>query len=417
MDHEIATTVYDVEAVRQDFPILHQEHSPGKPLVFLDNAASSQRPSAVIDAMSRYYATTHANVHRGIHKLSEEATAAYEQARAKVVAFINAVSVKEVIFTRGTTESINLVANSWGRSQLTAGDVVLTTQMEHHANIVPWQIMAQQVGFQVRYVPLLDNGTLDMEAYRTILKEEPVRLVAIVHASNVAGTVNPIAEMIPLAHDAGAVVLVDGAQSVPHISLDVQALDIDFLAFSGHKMIGPTGIGVLYGKEALLEAMPPWMGGGEMIDRVTLEGSTWNELPYKFEAGTPSIAEAIGLGAAVDYLTALGMDRIHAHQNAITAYAMAQLSEISGMRIIGPEAGQRGGLVAFNVDGLHAHDLAQMLDAEGVAVRSGHHCAQPLHDRFGVSGTARASFYLYNRFDEVDVLVSAIRHIQKLFGL
>lgn len=409
------TFPYDIEAVRADFPILHQEHSPGIPLVFLDNAASSQRPNQVIDAMSDYYRGYHANVHRGIHKLSEAATAAYEGARLKVQKFINAAHHEEVIFTRGTTEGVNLVAYTWGRANLKPGDVVVTTQMEHHANIVPWQILSEQIGFTLRFVPVTDNGTLDMDEYDRLLRDEPVKMVAVVHSSNVLGTVNPVEEMTRKAHEAGALILVDGAQSAPHMPIDVQGLDVDFFTFSGHKMIAPTGIGILYGKREHLEKMPPWLGGGDMINTVTLEGSTWNDLPYKFEAGTPSIAEAIGLSAAVDYLSALGMDKIHQQEQMITAYAMERLAEVPGVTIYGPETG-RGAVTAFSFDGFFPHDLAQLLDNDGVAVRSGHHCAQPLHDRFSIPATTRASYYLYNTPQEVDALIESLLKIKRLFG-
>lgn len=399
--------VYDVARLRADFPILAQEHSAGNPLVYLDNGASSQRPEAVIEAMNDYYRRYHANVHRGIHKLSELATTAYEQSRVKVQKFINAASEKEVIFTRGTTEAINLVVQAWGRVNLKSGDVVIATEMEHHANIVSWQILAAEKGFSIKYIPVLEDGTLDMATFDTWLKNEPVKMVAVMHASNVLGTINPIAEMARKAHDTGALILVDGAQSVPHMTIDVQVLDVDFFAFSGHKMCGPTGIGILYGKQAILEAMPPFMGGGDMIDRVTLAGSTWNELPYKFEAGTPSIAEAIGLGVAVDYLCDVGMDAIHDHEQELVNYAYEKIHQLDGVTVYGPA--ERGGIVAFNVAGMHAHDVAQVLDAEGIAVRSGHHCTQPLHDKLGIPATARASFYLYNTRDEIDHLTHALQ--------
>jgi cysteine desulfurase / selenocysteine lyase len=408
---------YDVEKIRADFPILHQERSPGVPLVYLDNAASSQKPLKVIEAIDDYYRRYNANVHRGIHMLSEAATEAYEAARVKIRKFINAPSKREVIFTRGTTESINLVANTWGRANLKAGDVVVSTQMEHHSNIVPWQILAAEKGFTIRYIPVIADGTLDLEALARFLRDEPVRLVTVMHVSNVLGTVNPIAEIARMAHEAGAIMLADGAQSVPHMPVDVQALGVDFFAFSGHKMCGPTGIGVLYGKRELLETMPPWMGGGDMISRVTLDGSSWNELPYKFEAGTPSIAEAIGLGFAVDYLTQVGIDDIHAHEQAITAYALDRLSEVPGVTLYGPEAAKKGAVAAFSMEGIHAHDVAQMLDVEGVAVRAGHHCAQPLHQCFGVQASARASFYLYNTPNEVDVLIEGLYKAKKAFAI
>ena len=407
---------YDIDRVRADFPVLQQMHHDDVPLIFLDNAASSQKPSMVIDAMQTYYETYHANVHRGIHKLSEQATEAYEQARKKMKAFINADNHREVLYTRGTTESINLVVQTWGRANLTEGDVVLSTVMEHHANIVPWQMLASEKGFQVKYIPVLDDGTLDMAAYRQLLADEPVKMVAVVHSSNVLGTVNPVQEMAQLAHSAGALILVDGAQSVPHMPVDVQALDCDFFAFSGHKMAGPTGIGILYGKRDLLEAMPPFLGGGDMISRVTLDGSSWNDLPYKFEAGTPSIAEGIGLGYAVDYLSALGMENVHQYERMITEYALARLADVQGVTVYGPQnPDQKGAVAAFTVDGIHAHDVAQMLDADGIAVRAGHHCAMPLHDRFNTHATARASFYIYNTFDEVDRLVDALEKAKTTF--
>lgn len=409
---------YDVAAVRADFPIIQTEHSPGLPLIYLDNAASSQKPASVIEGMDTYYRTYNANVHRGIHKLSEQATEAYEDARKKVRRFINAGNKREIIFTRGTTEAINLVAQTWGRANLRAGDVVLSTQMEHHANIVPWQMLAAEKGIRVLYVPITGDGLLDMDAFAHMLRDNPVRLVAVMHGSNVLGTINPISDIVAQAHAAGALTLIDGAQSVPHMPVDVQALDADFYVFSGHKMVGPTGIGILYGKRDLLEAMPPWMGGGDMIERVTFEGSTWNELPHKFEAGTPSIAEAIGLGLAVDYLSELGMDRVHAHEQALTAYALERLVEIPGLTLYGPQdATQRGAVMAFSLDRIHPHDLAQVLDAEGIAVRAGHHCAQPLHSLFSVGATTRASFYLYNQLAEIDALVEGLYNAKKRFTI
>ncbi len=411
------TLPYDVDAVRADFPILHQEHHAGVPLIYLDNAASSQKPLKVIEALNDYYRRYNANVHRGVHKLSEEATAAYEEARKKLRRFINASSRREIIFTRGTTESINLVAQTWGRANLKPGDVVLSSVMEHHSNIVPWQILAAEKGFTLRYIPVLDDGTLNMDAYADFLRNEPVKLVTVVHMSNVMGTINPVAKMARMAHEAGALILVDGAQSVPHLPVDVQALDVDFLAFSGHKMCGPTGVGVLYGKRDLLEAMPPWMGGGDMISQVRLEGSTWNELPYKFEAGTPNIAPAIGLGYAVDYLTELGMEKVRAHEEIIIDYALERLSEVPELTLYGPEAARKGAVATFTFANIHPHDLAQMLDAEGIAIRAGHHCAMPLHERFHLPATARASFYLYNMLSEVDALVEGLYKAKKAFTL
>ncbi|MCA9893136.1 MAG: cysteine desulfurase [Anaerolineae bacterium] len=407
------TYVYDVAAIREDFPILLQYHHDAVPLIYLDSAASSQKPYQVIEAIQHYYQTYNANVHRGIHKLSEEATQAYEGVRKKVRSFVNAGSRREIIFTRGTTEGTNLVAQTWGRNVLKPGDVILSTVMEHHANIVPWQLLSEQIGVRVMYIPILPNGTLDLAAYERILRENPVKLVTVAHVSNVLGTINPVAEMAAKAHDAGALILVDAAQSAPHLPLDVQAIDADFLVFSSHKMVGPTGIGVLYGKRDILEKMPPWMGGGDMIATVTLEGSTWNDLPYKFEAGTPSIAEAIGFGAAIDYLSAIGMDKIHAQEQQMTAYLLERLSEVPGVTVFGPEADKKSAVAAFVVEGAHAHDVAQLLDAEGIAVRAGHHCAMPLHTELGISATSRASFYLYNTYDEVDALIEALYTVQR----
>lgn len=410
-------TAYNLETIRADFPILSQQHHDQIPLVYLDNAATSQKPISVIEAMSDYYRRYNANVHRGIHKLSEEATAAYENARLKVKTFINAASKREIIFTRGTTESINLVAQTWGRANLKPHDVVLATVMEHHSNIVSWQLLAAEIGFEIRYVPVLDDGTLDLAFLDAALRSYPVKLVTFMHVSNVLGTVNPVEVIVQKAHEAGALVLVDGAQSTPHMPIDVQKLDVDFFAFSGHKMLGPTGSGILYGRRAILEAMPPWMGGGDMISSVKLSGSTWNDLPYKFEAGTPSIAEAIGLGLAIDYLSTIGMENVHQHEQAVIRYTLDKLSEVPHLTVFGPAAPLKGAVAAFVMEGIHAHDIAQILDSEGVAVRAGHHCAMPLHERLGVTASARASFYLYNRFDEVDRLVSALHKARKTFGL
>jgi cysteine desulfurase/selenocysteine lyase len=403
-----------VMALRQDFPILARTIGD-KPLAYLDNAASSQKPESVLRVMDDYYRSYNANVHRGVHTLSEEATAAYEQARLKVARFIHAPSEKQIVFTRGTTESINLVAHSWGRANLRPGDEVLITEMEHHSNIVPWQILAEQVGFTVRYIPLTDQGLLDLSTLDTLINER-TKLVSFVHASNVVGTVNPVATLVAAARSVGAKVLIDAAQSAPHMPLDVQAMGADFVAFSSHKMCGPTGIGVLYGKRDLLEAMPPWQGGGDMIREVKLTGCKWNTLPYKFEAGTPAIAEAIGLGAAVDYLSQVGMEWIHSHEQTLVRYAYERLSQIEGLHLIGPEPEHRGGLIAFTMDGIHPHDLAAILDREGVAVRAGHHCAQPVHDRLGIVASARASFYLYNTPAEVDQLTHALETATRIFA-
>ncbi len=409
-------TPLDVEAIREDFPILHQEIYPGVPLVYLDNAATSQKPTSVIEAMDDYYRRYNANVHRGVYKMSEDATEAYENGRKKIATLINAASTREVIFTRGTTESLNLVANTWGRVNLKPGDVVISTEMEHHSNIVPWQILAQQIGFEVLYIPITEDGMLDMEAFRGLL-DDRVRLVTVAHVSNVMGTINPVKEIIEAAHNMGALVAIDGAQSVPHMLVDVQALDCDFFAFSSHKMLGPTGVGILYGKRTHLEAMPPFLGGGDMIKRVELTGSQWNDLPWKFEAGTPAIAEAIGLGYAVDYLNQIGIEKIHQHEQALTAYALERLSEVPGVRVLGPaDPALKGGVAAMVLEDAHAHDVAAILDRAGVAVRAGHHCAMPLHQHYHIAATARASFYLYNTFDEIDHMIEALYTVKETFA-
>ena len=402
--------------IRKDFPILlRQVH--GKPLVYLDSTASSQKPVAVIEAMSTYYETTHANVHRGVYEISEEATARMEKARVKIARFINARQSKQVIFTRNTTESINLVAYSWGNTNIAAGDLIVLTELEHHSNLIPWQLLAQRTGARLEFVPITDEGLLRLDIYEQLLQQQP-KLVAFTHMSNVLGTINPAQQMIAQAHAAGATVLLDAAQSVPHLPVDVQDLDVDFLCFSGHKMLGPTGIGILYGKRELLEAMPPFMGGGEMIRKVGLRESTWNDLPWKFEAGTPAIAEAIGLGAAVDYLNELGMENVRRHEQEITVYAMKQLQAVPEVTVYGPEATQRGGVVSFTLADIHAHDLASILDQEvGVAIRAGHHCAQPLMDRLGLAATARASFYVYTLPEDIDVLVQGLHKALQIFSL
>ncbi len=405
----------DLFRLRQDFPTLSREVRPGVPLVYLDSTATTQKPLAVLRAMDDFYRRSNANIHRGVHTLAEEATALYEQARAKVVRFINAPGAEQVIFTRNTTESINLVAYTWGRANLKAGDLVLLTEMEHHSNLVPWQMLAAERGVDLAFVPVTPDGLLDLDVYRSLLARTP-RLVAFTHMSNVLGTINPVAEMTRLAHEAGALVLVDGAQSVPHLPVDVQALDVDFLAFSAHKMLGPTGIGVLYGRKSLLEAMPPFLGGGDMIKAVHLSGFTPNSLPHKFEAGTPAIAEAIGFGAAVDYLAAIGMDAVAAHEQEIITHALERLEEIPGLKVFGPPAEKKGGVAAFTLEGVHPHDVAQILDSVGVAVRAGHHCAQPLHEKFNIPATTRASFYLYSTKEEVDKLVEGIYQVKKIFG-
>lgn len=406
----------DIAKVRADFPILSVEAHPGVPLVYLDSAASSQKPLAVIEAMNRYYREYHANVHRGIHRLSEDATNAYEGARARIGRFINAPDSAQVIYVRNATEGFNLVAYSWGRKHIQAGDEILLTEMEHHANLVPWQLLAEEKGAVIRYVPFLPDGTLDLSQLDSLLTER-TKLFSFTAVSNVFGTVNPVKQLVDAAHAVGALAMVDAAQAVPHMPVDVQAWDCDFMAFSGHKMCGPTGIGILYGKRALLEAMPPFMGGGDMIRRVRLDGSVWNELPWKFEAGTPSIAEGIGLGAAVDYLTDLGMENVHAHEQFITGYALEALSEVPDLEIIGPSVAHRGGVAAFTIKGLHPHDMAEILDKDGIAVRAGHHCAMPLHHKLGLNATARASFYVHTTTAEIDKLVGGLHRVRKVFRL
>ncbi len=408
--------VRSIAEIRSDFPILSRMVH-GKPLVYLDSGASSQKPRAVIEAMSVYYETYNANVHRGVYQISEEATAAMEKARVKVARFINARQSKQVIFTRNTSEGINLVAYSWGNANISAGDVIVLTEMEHHSNLVPWQLLAERTGARLEFIPITDDGLLNLDVYEQLLREGP-KLVAFTHMSNVLGTINPVREMIAQAHAVGATTLVDAAQSVPHLPVDVQALDADFVCFSGHKMLGPTGIGVLYGKRELLEAMPPFMGGGDMIRTVGLRKSTWNDLPWKFEAGTPSIAEAIGLGAAVDYLNALGMEQVQQHEQEITHYAMEQLQGVPGLTIYGPTAERRGGVISFTLGDIHPHDLASILDQEaGVAVRAGHHCAQPLMERLELAATARASFYIYTVKEEIDALVQGLHRAIEIFRL
>lgn len=407
----------DVTAIRADFPILNQEIAPGVPLIYLDSAASSQKPLSVIEAMTDYYMRYNANVHRGIHKLSEDATDAYEGARKRIAQFINAESHREVIYTRNATESINLVALSWGRGNVGPGDVILVSEMEHHSNLIPWQMLADRKGAELWFIPVTEKGFLEMGALDDLL-DERVKLVAITHTSNVLGTINPVAEIIERAHAVGAVVVVDGAQSVPHMPVDVRALDADFYAFSGHKMLGPTGVGILYGKRNLLEEMPPIMGGGDMIKRVEFASAQWNDLPWKFEAGTPGIAEAIGLGAAVDYLAEIGMAQVREHELEITNYAIERLVEDPGVRIFGPEdARHKSGVVSFELEGVHPHDIAEILNRDGIAIRAGHHCAMPLHRKFGIVATARASFYIYNTPEEVDRLIEALYKAKEIFAL
>ncbi len=405
----------DPVAIRADFPILDQEVN-GHRLVFLDSAASSQKPLAVIEALDAYYRHDNANVHRGIYQLSERATAAYEGARVKVARLLNAPDAHEIIWTRNATESINLVASAWGRRNIARGDAIILTEMEHHANLVPWQILAQEKDADLEFIPITDDGILRQDVFDVLLRLKP-KLVAFTHVSNTLGTINPVEELTRKAHEAGALVLIDGAQAVPHLPVDVQAIGCDFYVFSGHKALGPTGSGVLWGRRELLEAMPPFMGGGDMIREVHLRRSEWNEIPWKFEAGTPDIAAQIGLGVAADYLMALGMDRLRDHEHALTAYALDVLPrEVPGIEIYGPSASQRGGVVSFNLPGIHPHDVAQVLDRFGIAIRAGHHCTMPLHERLDLGATARASFQVYNTRDDIDALVAGLGEVRKLFG-
>ena len=404
---------FDVQRVRRDFPALHQDVH-GKSLVYLDSAATSLKPQSVIDAVSDVYARDCANIHRAVHLLSQRATARYEEAREKVRAFVNAASKSEVVFTRGTTEAINLVAQSWGRTYLREGDEVLVTELEHHSNIVPWQIVCQQTGAKLVVVPMTDRGEVRREAFEQQLSDR-TRLVALAHVSNALGTVLPVSELIELAHERGALVLLDGAQAVSHVDVDMQALDCDFYAFSGHKLYGPTGIGALYGKERLLEGMPPYQGGGDMIRSVTFEETIYNDLPYKFEAGTPNIAGAIGLGAAIDYFVSFDAEAVHAHENAVLRYATDVLGSVSGLRLIGT-APDKVAVLSFLMEAAHPHDVGTIVDSEGVAIRTGHHCAQPVMEHFGIAATARASLGMYNTTDDVDALVVALRKVQELFG-
>jgi cysteine desulfurase/selenocysteine lyase len=407
-------TAYDVERIRRDFPILHRTIRGGKKLVYLDNAATTQKPQAVIDRIVHYYTEENSNVHRGVHYLSEVATAAYESARTTVKRFINARDEKEVVFTRGTTESINLVASSWGRGNVGAGDEVLITAIEHHSNIVPWQLLCEEKEAVLRVAPVNDFGELILDEYTKLLTPR-TKIVAFGHASNALGTINPIKRMIALAHANGSVVVVDGAQGVPHLKVDVQDLDCDFYAFSGHKVYGPTGIGVLYGKQALLDAMPPYQGGGDMILSVSFEKTTYNALPYKFEAGTPNISGVIGLASALDYVSSIGLQNIAAQEQDLLHYTTARLNEIDGLRIIGT-ASEKASVISFTLEGVHPHDIGTILDQEGIAVRTGHHCAQPLMMRFNVPATGRASFGLYNTREEADALIAGMHKVVEVFG-
>ncbi len=408
-------TLFDILALRREFPILQQQIN-GKPLAFLDSGASSQKPRRVIVCLEEYYEHTNANVHRGVYKLSEEATFAFERARGKVARFIGARSHKELIFTRNTTEAINLVARAWGDANVRAGDRILLSVMEHHSNLVPWQQLVQRTGAMLDFLPIDAQGRLVLEDLDALLTER-TKLVALTHQSNVLGTINPVREIAARAHDAGALILVDGAQSVPHMPVNVQELGIDFLAFSGHKMCGPTGIGALWGRRNILEAMPPFLAGGSMIREVTLQTTTYADLPARFEAGTPAIGEAIALGEAVDFLSGLGMDKIFAHEQYLIGYALERLSGVEGLRIYGPTSlEQRGGALSFTLDGVHPHDIAAVLDGEGIAVRAGHHCCQPLHTLLDVPATARASFYLYNIPEEIDRLAAGLEKARKLLA-
>ena len=413
----------DVSQIRADFPVLSREVH-GKPLVYLDNAATTQKPEPVIEALDRYYRHYNANIHRGVHTLAEEATAAYESARRKVARFINAYTPREVVFVRNATEAINLVASTWGRANVGRDDVIVLSVMEHHSNLVPWQLLAQAVGARLEFIGIDEQGHLLLGDLERLLDQfdRSVKLVAVSGMSNVLGTINPVAEIVARAHQAGAMVLVDGAQSVPHLPVDVRALEADFLAFSGHKMLGPTGIGVLWARKEILQVMPPFLGGGDMIKSVHLRESEWNDIPHKFEAGTPNVADGIGLGAAVDYLNDLGMQNVMAHEQWMAKVALERLAVVPNIRIYGPSAEQRGGVVTFNLmrDNellIHPHDLASILDREGIAIRAGHHCAQPLMEHYGVPATARASFYIYNSEEDVDKLVSALLIAQQVFGL
>ena len=411
LDH--AANGFDIDAIRADFPVLEQEVR-GKPLVYLDNAATAQKPRQVIEALADYYRAYNANIHRGLHTLSEKATAEYEAARDKLRQFINAASLKEIVFVRGATEAINLVAQSYGRHALKPGDEIIITELEHHSNIVPWQLMCEQTGALLKYIPINDAGELMLEEYDRLLNDR-TRLVAVGHISNALGTINPVKTIIDQAHAAGAKTLIDGAQAVPHARVDVRALDCDFYAFSGHKLFGSTGIGVLYGRQALLEAMPPYQGGGDMIRTVSMSGTTYNDLPYKFEAGTPHIAGVIALGAAVDYVNGLDFEQAAQHEAALLDYANEQAAEIKGLTPIGTAA-EKTSILSFTLAGVHPHDIGTILDDEGIAIRAGHHCAMPVMERFGIPATARASFAFYNSRAEVDALMRAIDKCKHLFG-
>ncbi len=405
----------DPYAIRADFPILSTEVN-GRPLVYLDSAATSQKPTAVIEALDTYYREYNANVHRGIYAIGERATAAYEAARSSVARFINAPDRHEVVFTRNATEAINLVAYSWGRRNIGRGDVIVLTEMEHHANLVPWQILAQERDADLEFIPITDDGILRLDVYEVLLRLKP-KLVAFTHVSNTLGTITPVREIVEAAHAVGALALVDGAQAVPHVGVDVQELGADFYVFSGHKMLGPTGSGALWARRELLEAMPPFLAGGEMIREVHLRHSEWNDIPWKFEAGTPDISAAIGLGVAADYLVDLGMDRVAAHEHGLVAYALETLRrEVPGIALYGPPADLRGGVIPFNLPGIHPHDVAQILDRSGIAIRAGHHCTMPLHERLDLAATGRASFNVYSTREDLDALATGLREVLRVFG-
>jgi cysteine desulfurase/selenocysteine lyase len=407
-------SAFDVESVRRDFPILDQLTRNGRQLVYLDNAATTQKPQSVIDAVARYYECDNANVHRAVHMLSERATEAYEASRRKIARYINAADEREIVFVRGTTEGVNLVAQSWGRKNVGAGDEVIISAIEHHSNIVPWQMLCDEKGAKLRVIPVDDDGDLMLDEFERMLNDR-TRIVAVGHISNALGTINPIEQIIALAHRHGVPVLIDGAQGLPHTRIDVRALDVDFYAFSGHKVFAPMGIGVLYGKEALLDAMPPWQGGGDMILSVTFEKTSYNELPFKFEAGTPNVGGAIGLGAALDYLDAVGIDNVAAYEHELLTYATGKLSAIPQLKIIG-NARRKASVVSFVLEGIHPHDIGTIIDQEGVAIRTGHHCAQPLMQRYGLAATARASLALYNTTEEIDRLAKSIDKVLEVFA-
>ena len=403
------------EKIKSDFPIFNRKIHTDQRLVYLDSAATSQKPEQVIQAMDNFYRNSNANIHRGIHELAEEATGLYEDARLHIARFLKVEDARQIIFTRNTTESINLVAKTWGSTFLQKNDLILLTRLEHHSNLVPWYMLKEEKDLRISFIEITPSGELDLENYAVLLAQKP-KLVAFTHMSNVTGTINPAKIITKMAHDAGALVLIDGAQSAPHFPVNLTELDADFFAFSAHKMCGPTGIGVLFGKYALLEQMPPFMGGGDMIRKVTYEGFAVNAIPYKFEAGTPSIAEGVGFGAAIDYLESIGMEAIAEHEQELTRYAMQALGDEKGITIIGPDAEKRGGVVSFSMEGIHPHDVAQILDTDGIAVRAGHHCAMPLHQHFNLPATTRASLYLYNSTDDIDALVRGLAKVRKVFA-